>query len=238
MLQANSTFFRLVRVSGSFLIVVMLSISLSSGRPGLLMADSDILVDGVFGDWAGRANLTDPAGDADKERGDLATFYWANNNDQEFNYWMIERYPDDIKKVTYTVFVDTDDDGNFDENGDRQVIVDYNPRKTDSIVQVQVKTGDGETTISNVSGDWGETESEGGLRVEFQVSFAALGINFGDVVRMYVESDQEDRLPDSGDIQWSPASVLGYWLLGVVLAGGAVALWGIRRKKEKSCPSG
>jgi hypothetical protein len=70
------------------------------------------------------------------------------------------------------------------------------------------------------------------------VSWQDLGLSKGDVVRMYVESQWHDRLPDSGDIQWTQASALGRRLLALCLAGGGVALWYIRRNKEASCPSG
>lgn len=35
----------------------------------------------------------------------------------------------------------------------------------------------------------------------------------------------DDRIPDSGDVQWSPVSILGYSILGVVMVGGIVSLW-------------
>ena len=55
---------------------------------------------------------------------------------------------------------------------------------------------------------------------------------------MYVESNQDDRLPDSGDIQWSPASILGYALLGMLLGVTAIVFWRIKIRKEAKCLSG
>jgi hypothetical protein len=93
-------------------------------------------------------------------------------------------------------------------------------------------------TISSINGDWGESEAEGGQRVELQVSWDDLGITRGDVIRMYVESNWNDRVPDSGDIQLSSVTVLGYWILGILLMGSALTFWYIKRKRERTCPSG
>ena len=238
------------------------SMGTSTPEPVLVVAPSfipastgNIAIDGAFSDWAGYPNLPDPLGDADKERGDLAAFYWANNGGAEVSYWMIERHPaqnedegkndnedadgsEQTKKVKYTIYIDADNNGNFTEEEDRRVLVDYQPRNNDSIVRVRVKRGRGGMTISSINGDWGESEAEGGQRVELQVSWDDLGITRGDVIRMYVESNWNDRVPDSGDIQLSSVTVLGYWILGILLMGSALTFWYIKRKRERTCPSG
>ncbi len=228
-------------------------------EPALAVAPSaspastaNIAIDGVFSDWVGYPNLGDPLGDADKAWGDLAAFYWANNGRAEVNYWMIERYPvgdekedneedgdgRQPKKVKYTIYIDTDNNGIFTEEEDRRVMVDYKPRNNSSDVRVRVKRGSGGMTVSSTKGDWGESGAEGGQRVEFQVSWDDLGITRGDVIRMYAESNRNDRIPDSGDIQWSSATVLGYWILGILLTGSALTFWYIRGTRERTCRFG
>lgn len=225
---------------------------------------SSIVIDGQFPDWDGYANLPDPKGDARRASGDMSALYWANNGGFEVNYWMVERYfseghsnyeQDDAewhdwpgwgqynstsqaRQVRYTIYIDTDDDGRFDERNDRRVEVHYQPRWGDSNVKVRVKHGKGGETIFSTSGDWGESIIEGGRRVELEVPWAHLGFSSGAVIRMYVKSDRNDRLPDGGDIQWSPASILGYWLLAAVMAIGGVVYWRIKRKREAACLSG
>jgi hypothetical protein len=89
--------------------------------------------------------------------------------------------------------------------------------------------------------DWGQSEDEGGLKFEFAVSWDDLGIEFGDVVRMYLVSyeqsfnhpDVDDRVPDgNGNVQWSPASVLGPWLLAGAAALGFAVIWYFRGRRQ------
>jgi LPXTG-motif cell wall-anchored protein len=140
--------------------------------------------------------------------------------------------------VKYTIYVDTNDDGNFSGSNDRRVLVDYHPKFHHSDVRVRVKRGSGGETLYSAEGDWGESIAEGGRKVEVAVFWDDLDISAGNVIRMYVESNWNDRLPNSGDIQWSPASILGFWLLSALLAVGAVALWRIKKRKEQKCLSG
>ena len=233
----------------------------------LATSSGGIVIDSLFSDWAGYPNLPDPQGDADEQSGDVSAFYWGNNGGAEVNYWMIERYPatgdddeddegeegsvDDHQgddedegdgsqpeRVKYTIYIDTDNDGTYTGENDRRVFVDYEPRDNDSQVTAKVKAGSGGLTFYSATGDWGESRAEGGRRVELGVLWEYLGISKGDVLRMYVESDQDDRLPDSGDIQWSPASILGFWLLAFLVALGGVALWHTRKRRERACLSG
>ena len=225
-----------------------------------------IVMDGHFSDWEGYPHLTDPPGDASKARGDLSAFYWFSDLETQVNYFMLERHPasadaeeDDeeeedeedhpggegaelgnavVKPVKYTIYIDTNDDGSFDGPEDRQVRVDYHPKADHSDVRVRVQPGRSGQTLYSASGDWGESIAQGGRRVELAVSWDDLGIGQGEVVRMYVESQWDDRLPDSGDIQWSAASVLGYWLLAGCMAAGAAALWQIRKRRDRTCRSG
>ena len=204
-------------------------------------ADTPIVLDSEFSDWSGQSLVADPFGDSTGgSRRDAHEFYWANNVDEEYNYWMISRYTTDgqpfdggngqKKSVLYYIRIDTNDNGNFGEQGDRIVSVAYNPKATSGETQVRVKSAAGGGWLYD-SGkqDWGDTDGEGGLRTEFRMTWTHLNISFGQPTRMYVESmpgsNPKDRAPDSGDIQWSPASILGPWILAAAAAVGFLAIW-------------
>ncbi|MBI4304760.1 MAG: hypothetical protein HY678_00425 [Chloroflexi bacterium] len=211
-----------------------------------------IVLDSNFTDWVGMPQLADPFDDTHRVHADLHRLYWANRVDTEINYWMVERFALDSgpfsgqnghsTKVSYVVHVDTNDNGSFADPDDRQVLVEYAPTRSGSEVAVRVRAhgadsdhekgeqssnddDDWETIFEDK--DWGDSETEGGLRVEFLVPWEDLGIVFGQSIRMFVTAE-DDRLPDTGDVQWSPASILGRLVLGFVVVVGAGAVWYFR----------
>ena len=212
-----------------------------------------IKLDGLFDEWSGQAHLTDAFGDqSGSSRNDVAAFYWANNIDEEVNYHMLERHTKDGNPfdgsngqaawVRYIVYIDTNNNGNYSETGDRRAVVTYVPTKNRSLVNVKIYPANSFRKISN-SGwhDWGESRKEGGLKVEFAIDWEDLGIEFGSVIRMYAVSFTglsisphiADRIPDgNADIQWSPASVLGPWLLGAASAAGIGVIWFLSRRRK------
>lgn len=193
---------------------------------------SVIVLDGEFDDWDGHAHITDPDGDARKDRGDILAFYWGDNPDDENVYWMVERPSGEWRLVHYTVHLDMNNDGSFDGGTDRIVEVLYQPLFSRSLVIVKVRRADSNQPISiELLEDWGETIGEGGSRVEFRASFEDLGFSLGGAFRMYVESNWDDRAPDTGDIQWSPMPVLGYIGAGAVLLLGGAGVWWFRLRK-------
>lgn len=212
-----------------------------------------VLIDGQFPDWPGKANLSDVSGDqTGSTRGDISTFYWANNIDEEINFHMLERHTTDGQPlngsngqngiIRYFVHIDTNNNGNYTESEDRRAIVTYAPTSNSSVVNVKVYPGDSFSKISDSGwNDWGDSKSEGGLRVEFPLNWDDLDIQFGGVIRMYAESFDglgifpivRDRVPDgNADIQWSPASVLGPWLLGAASIVGIFVIWFISRRRR------
>ncbi|MCH7970274.1 MAG: hypothetical protein IH960_04425 [Chloroflexi bacterium] len=214
------------------------------------LAAGVITVDGSFGDWAGQTFISDPFDDQDKgPEHDLHEFYFANNLDEEINYHMIKRHTKDgepfdgdngqDKTGKYILFIDGNNDGDFSGPSDRLVEIKYEPKKKGR-VRIKVRRADNSKVINN--SDWiesGETKGEGGLRVEFALDWDDLGISLGDVIRMYVISygkkvnkpDIRDRLPDSGDVQWSPASIFGPVLLGVITGFGILVVWWFRGRR-------
>jgi hypothetical protein len=208
-----------------------------------------------FGDGQGGRDERGDGRDEDGERrpgdADLHLFFWANNVGEEANYWMVQRHtiggqPYDgpngqHSPVEYVVHIDANDNGRYGDRADRKVRVEYLPTGHGSRVTVSVRAGDGRDRgrgdddedgwrVIFRNRDWGDSQLEGGLRVEFYVPWSELGIEFGQSLRMYVTSD-DDRLPDHGDVQWSPASVLGHVMLGLAAAAGIFAVWWFRGRR-------
>ncbi len=212
-----------------------------------------VVIDSQFNDWTDKANLADAFDDhSGSDRRDIAAFYWANNIDEEINFHMLERHTTDGQPydgsngqtgpVRYMVHVDTNNNGDFFEGDDRVIVVTYVPTSNSSLVNVKVYHGNSLIKISDSGwNDWGDSRNEGGLRVEFALDWTDLGIQFGGVIRMYAVSFGglaifpfiADRVPDgTADIQWSPASVLGPWLLGAASVAGIAIIWFISRRRR------
>lgn len=195
---------------------------------------SAIALDGEFSDWAGRANISDAAGDARNARGDILRFYWGDNDGDERMYWMVERPAGFTNVVSYSVHLDMNNDGDFHDDVDRIVEARYHPRNDDSHVDVKVRRADNNRKLAEYKhNDWGESRPEGGGRVEFGVPFSDLGFSFGAAFRMYVESSFDDRAPDTGDVQWSPVPVLGYVGAGLALLLGGLGVWWLRLRRHE-----
>ena len=142
----------------------------------------------------------------------------------------------------YLIYIDTNNNGDYDDDGDRRAVITYIARTHNSLVNVKIYPPNSFRKISD-SGwhDWGESRSEGGLRVEFPLDWDDLGIEFGDVIRLYAVSfsglsihpNVRDRVPDGdADIQWSPASVLGPWLLAAGSVAGIAVIWYVSRRRK------
>ena len=221
-----------------------------TNTPVAPLAAGVITIDGSFSDWNGQAFISDPHDDEDKgPENDLHELYWANNLNEEINYHMIKRHTEDgdpfdgdngqDKKGNYILFVDGNNDGDFSGPADRLIEIKYEPKKNGR-VRVKVRRADNTGVISNSDwNNWGETEGEGGLRMECAVSWDDRGISLGDVIRMYVVSYEggvgspkiKDRLPDSGDVQWSPVSIFGPILLGIITGFGILVVWWFRGRR-------
>lgn len=191
----------------------------------------DPAVDGVFADWAEQGHVNDPTGDGTPNTDIVAFYFWTTPN-QERCYFMMQRVPPQSGNpaVFYGIFLDTNNNGTYTDPTDRMLLIYYNPRQNDSEVSLTVLSANGQV-ISQSGGDWGESMAEGGSRVEWSVSFQDLGIYAHQTVNMFAMAAQSrnlqnaDRVPDSGDITWTPIPALGLAALIAVVAIAIGLTW-------------
>jgi uncharacterized membrane protein len=199
-------------------------------------AAGPIALDGHFDDWAGMPCVPDPLGDIALRDLDLINLCFATNPGDESAFFMAERSSQNSRdSLDLNLYIDTDNNGNYNAPNDRLAVIHYDLKNKWSRVDVNLYDGTGAflSTIAN-NADWGEGWSEGGSRVEWGIPFAALGINPQQAIRLFMVSTDGahtfDRLPDAGDIQWSPANILSWPLL--ILFGTAGAGWLAYRRKR------
>ena len=180
---------------------------------GDLLAAGPITLDGRFKDWEGQACMNDPAKDATSGN-DILKFYWANNEGESNLYFMIERASGSsfyyMLSVSYRLFLDINDDGAYNGATDAYVDIFYSPYFSGLVIAYTYRS-DG-TLLGSTTGYWGDTVARGGRKCEFSVSMEKLGIYPAQPIRMYITSNG-DRVPDSGDIQWSPIPIMPLWAL-------------------------
>lgn len=184
---------------------------------GTAMQSPSLVIDGSFNDWFGQPFLPDPSGDGPTPNTDIVGFYWGTNPGEEYIYWMVERAPTSSgnPRVYYYVFIDCNNNNTTNDDVDRKIQVFYDPQSNSSQVTVRVMRGTG-SVINQYSGDWGDPSSQGGRRAEWRVSFADLGIDAHQPLHMSAGASQSgsetniDRMPNAGDITWTPIPVLGW----------------------------
>lgn len=163
----------------------------------------------------------------------------------------------DKKEVHYTIFIDTNNNGQFENSGDAVVFADYYPKYGGfTLVTVFVRSGAVWFWETGYGGFWGEDQFGGGLRCEFPVPFSAISIEPGQSLRLIlfaqdkrrdcyypdpigdyerlVRRREADRVPDVGDLQWSPVSTLGRFGWLALLAAGAVMPVVAKRRRPAS----
>lgn len=194
--------------------------------PAVTYAGSGLMLDGRFSDWTGQANLNDPSGDSQVGY-DLRYLYWGTNPGESNLYFMAQRYDpsNNYQGVIYYLYIDVNNNGSYNDLVDRYALVDYTPYKNRSDVWVDLFSASG-SYITTDYGDWGEGVREGGKKCEFRLSMSDLGISPGQPIRFYITSNGSppDRLPDSGDIQWSPVPAAGNLGLALMLTGGLILM--------------
>jgi hypothetical protein len=92
----------------------------------------------------------------------------------------------------YTIFIDTNDNGVWDEPEDGVAFADYYPGNS-GLVSVRVFRGG--SLIRSYQGYWGEKANRGGARCEFYVDFADIAIQPGQPIRLILFARTLKRRP-------------------------------------------
>ena len=178
-----------------------------------------IVLDGRFDDWLGQPNVPDAQGDAKNKHSDLGAFYFTNNPEQDYLYFMAERWDSGSQGLELLLYIDTNNNGDYSETVDRIISVSYRPNPGG---RAYVDLYDGRWGfLSHIANQmsWGEPKK--GRRVEWGVTFTELGIPPYQTIRMMLVSNHGTQLSDSvAEVQWSPANALGWWLLALLTACG------------------
>jgi hypothetical protein len=178
-----------------------------------------IVLDGLFDDWLGQPNVPDVLGDSQTSQSDLSAFYFTNNPDQDYLYFMAERWESSAAGLELRLSIDTNNNGDYSEISDRYIEVRYHPNQGGR-TYVDLYDGQG-AYLSQIANQmsWGEPDK--GSRVEWGVTFTDLGIAPFQTIRMQLVSLHGTQLSDGApEVQWSPANALGWYLLALLTLGG------------------
>jgi hypothetical protein len=171
-----------------------------------------ILLDGLFDDWLGQPNVPDIQGDAWNSHTDISAFYFTNNPDQDYLYFMAERWEPGAQGLDLRLIIDTNNNGDMTETVDRMIDVQYHPNEGG---RTDVNLYDGAGGFLNQIADrinWGEPGN--GSKVEWGVTFSDLGIAPYQTIRIQLVSYSGNKVSDDvAEVQWSPANALGWYLL-------------------------
>ena len=187
-----------------------------------------IVLDGQFNDWLGQPSVPDAQGDAQTNHSDLSALHFTNNPDQDYLFFMAERWNPGSEGMVLRLYLDTNNNGVFSEGGDRLIEVTYHPNQGGR-TYVDLYNGQG-GFIGQIAHQmsWGEPGK--GSRVEWGVTFADLGIAPFQTIRMQLVSNHGSQLSDAvAEVQWSPANTLGWYLLGGLTAAGVFWIYYRRR---------
>jgi hypothetical protein len=207
-------------------IILLMFFMLFRAIPVVLGA-GNIVLDGQFVDWNDQSCISDPVGDVTDPHMDITRFCFATNPGVSNAFFMAER-ANSGNAITYFLYVDVNNDGNFNDPSDIVVTIDYKPIGNGSRVTVSWPGG-------SVTGNWGEDKRVGPMKVEWYVPFSAMGISAGQPIQMYLASSYGSGVLDTTAIvQWSPANALGWILLAIVMVGASVWMTFLSRKATKN----
>ena len=188
-----------------------------------------IVLDGLFDDWLGQANIPDVLGDSQTNPSDLSAFYFTNNPDQDYLYFMAERWEASAAGLELRLSIDTNNNGDYSETTDRYIEVRYHPNQ-DGRTYVDLFDGQG-SYLNQVAYQMKWGESGKGSRVEWGVTLTDLGIAPFQTIRMQLASLNGIQISDgAAEVQWSPANALGWYLLSFLTLGGLG--WMYYRRRE------
>ena len=205
----------------SFLLTLLVALI---ATPSVNAQSVGIVLDGRFDDWLGQPSVPDAQGDAKNKHSDLAAFYFTNNPEQDYLYFMAERWDSGSQGLELLLYIDTNNNGDYSETVDRIISVSYRPNPGG---RTYVDLYDGRWGfLSHIANQmsWGEPGK--GRRVEWGVTFTELGIAPYQTIRMQLVSNHGNQLSDGvPEVQWSPANALGWYLLALLTLGGLCWLY-------------
>ncbi|NLW91915.1 MAG: hypothetical protein GXY34_10015 [Syntrophomonadaceae bacterium] len=199
------------------------------------MAVGAIVVDGNFNDWVGQPSLADPVDGGFIAIDDITRFGWATNPNEERLYFMIERKTYLLHKLWpahFILYIDGNDNGNYGDKHDYYIDIEYKPLL--GSVDVDVYDRKGKPVASYIQNGG---QIAGVDKVEFSVPMTDLGIiPPSQTIRMYVVGvESHDRVPNGGDIQWSPIPIMPSWLLATIFVAGLIGAVIILKKRRVVC---
>lgn len=218
-----------MRLCGTFMPAIMFAFLLAIVLASPVHAQSGaIVLDGQFEDWLGQPNVPDVQGDARNDHTDLSAFYFTNNPDQDYLYFMAERWDLGSEGLDLRLFIDTNNNGVMTEPVDRMIEVRYHPNQGGrTYVDLYDGTGGFLKQVAYQM-NWGEPGKGG--RVEWGVTFTDLGIAPYQTIRMQLVSTSGNQVSDGvAEVQWSPANALGWFLLVFLGLMGLAWLYSRRR---------
>ena len=195
---------------------------------GAQAQSASIVLDGLFDDWLGQPHVPDDQGDAQTNHSDLSAFYFANNPDQDYLFFMAERWDLGSEGLDLRLFIDTNNNGSVNETADRIIEVRYHPNQGGR-TYVDLYDGGG-NFLKQIAYqmNWGEAGKAG--KVEWGVTFSDLGIAPYQTIRMQLVSYHGTQVSDTvAEVQWSPANALGWYLLIFLGLVGVFFIYSRRR---------
>ena len=201
--------------------------------PQIVRAAVLIVLDGVFNDWAGQACFSDPAGDAASPTTDLVSYCFATNPNDPIAYFMVERKPSNMS-VEIWLRVDVNNDGSYQSSQDRAIRIQYKPQGNHDSTTIDLFNGTNQFLKNLPNVGWGESNQDGGAKIEIGILFTDLGISVGQPLRLFFQSTQGAEPSDNTlEAQWSPADGLGLPILAGLLA--SAALWmSVQRRRSRT----
>ncbi len=196
------------------LLFLWLIVALSGSYQGL----QPLKLNGHFDDWQGRTfyakEQSAPVGQQ------LATVFWGTNYNEQKLYFMVERFTptDPYSQLTYRIYFDINNNGSYEDGVDKYVEAVYTPIERDSgKVELSLHSVTGKL-LASYQGMWGDGYGEGGIRHEFAIPMANLGIVSSQTINFYLSGvgNAADRLPRKGDITWSPFPVTTHARVGII----------------------
>lgn len=111
--------------------------------------------------------------------------------------------------LQFRMFFDINANGSYKDSIDKFAEITFNPGESSGEVDIRLYSVTGKF-LSGYRGEWGDGLGEGGTRFEFAIPMEDLNVYPSQPVNFYLTGigSAGDRLPDYGDIMWTPFPVM------------------------------